>query len=462
MYRLTIENVGKIKSASVQLGGLTVLTGFNDIGKSTIGKVAWCLVETINQAKLKYLQETDELLRKIIGRGSFNIRNTTNKVTPELDLLINDIRENASFRHQFLSEENIENTIMFLKKILEILSKHPRMEVGGTRESSRKNFISQYDEEVQKVLNRVNDIHSVYNGEPSDIIYAGYFNDLINRVFRGQLVGSSNNTAEIIVFDETLDEAHLLDVKLSHQKGKTTSKINVFTSELLYNEVTFVDSPLLLNLRDLFTYRRAYEDSQRGRILGFPLYVDLVEKIERTKFDSEHPSILFWESIDNFSDITNKIAEIIKGKWQWSNRSNELVFSSQKSGKEYYPVNVSSGIKAFGVLQLLAEADLIRPDSLLILDEPESNLHPEWEVKFGELLVWLATQGIPIIVSTHSSYVLQAIYKYADRYGAEDLVSYYVGEMEEDGIGTVFTDVTDNVSEVFHKNSVAMQKLLLM
>ncbi len=36
--KLTLKNVGKVKEASIQLNGLTVIAGENDSGKSTIGK----------------------------------------------------------------------------------------------------------------------------------------------------------------------------------------------------------------------------------------------------------------------------------------------------------------------------------------------------------------------------------------------------------------------------------------
>ena len=41
--KLEIENIGKIREAEVELNGITVVAGANNSGKSTIGKVLYCV-----------------------------------------------------------------------------------------------------------------------------------------------------------------------------------------------------------------------------------------------------------------------------------------------------------------------------------------------------------------------------------------------------------------------------------
>ena len=38
---VTLENIGIIKEADIQLNGMTVITGYNDSGKSTLGKALY-------------------------------------------------------------------------------------------------------------------------------------------------------------------------------------------------------------------------------------------------------------------------------------------------------------------------------------------------------------------------------------------------------------------------------------
>ena len=63
--RIEIRNIGLIKEADIQLDGLTVITGMNDSGKSTVGKTLFSLYhgmnfyeQEINYAAIEYLFET--------------------------------------------------------------------------------------------------------------------------------------------------------------------------------------------------------------------------------------------------------------------------------------------------------------------------------------------------------------------------------------------------------------------
>ena len=40
---ISISNLAKIKDANVKINGLTVISGENDTGKSTVGKMLYCV-----------------------------------------------------------------------------------------------------------------------------------------------------------------------------------------------------------------------------------------------------------------------------------------------------------------------------------------------------------------------------------------------------------------------------------
>lgn len=52
---------------------------------------------------------------------------------------------------------------------------------------------------------------------------------------------------------------------------------------------------------------------------------------------------------------------------------------------------------------------LVRPGDVLIIEEPESNLHPAMQVEFTRQLAGLVRAGIRVIVTTHSEWVLQEL-----------------------------------------------------
>ena len=52
---------------------------------------------------------------------------------------------------------------------------------------------------------------------------------------------------------------------------------------------------------------------------------------------------------------------------------------------------------------------LIRPDNILIIEEPESHLHPAMQVQFTRQLAALVQEGVRVIVTTHSEWLLEEL-----------------------------------------------------
>ena len=55
--RLSLENIGIIEKADVEINGLTVIAGNNDSGKSTIGKIAYSLTKSFEDFEKNYEKE---------------------------------------------------------------------------------------------------------------------------------------------------------------------------------------------------------------------------------------------------------------------------------------------------------------------------------------------------------------------------------------------------------------------
>ncbi len=58
-------------------------------------------------------------------------------------------------------------------------------------------------------------------------------------------------------------------------------------------------------------------------------------------------------------------------------------------------------------------------NSLVIIDEPEMNLHPEAQVKLIEFLTIMANKGIKVLITTHSPYILDHLINLIEGYYSE-------------------------------------------
>lgn len=84
----------------------------------------------------------------------------------------------------------------------------------------------------------------------------------------------------------------------------------------------------------------------------------------------------------------------------------ELLFYPSQHGDVALDIAiVSSMVKELAPLVLYLRY-LAEPGDLLVIDEPEMNLHPEAQVKMIELLALLVQAGLHVLITTHSPYMV--------------------------------------------------------
>ncbi|MEG3931095.1 MULTISPECIES: AAA family ATPase [unclassified Microcoleus] len=99
--------------------------------------------------------------------------------------------------------------------------------------------------------------------------------------------------------------------------------------------------------------------------------------------------------------------EILQGKVGFETSSElrkELLFQPKESTKLEMPI-VSSMVKELAPLVLCLRY-LVEPNELLIIDEPEMNLHPAAQVEIAEFLAMLVNAGLHVLITTHSPYIV--------------------------------------------------------
>ena len=146
--------------------------------------------------------------------------------------------------------------------------------------------------------------------------------------------------------------------------------------------------------------------------------------------------------------ILKKVNSIIPG----SLISKNGILYYEGPNKQYLRVqNLATGSKMFSIIKNLIEKGEIDVNTLLILDEPESHLHPSWQNIFAEMIVLLVKElGVRILLATHSSNFLMALEGYSKKYDIEDKTNYYVPRTNKEELQVEYENVNGRTSVLYH------------
>jgi hypothetical protein len=110
-----------------------------------------------------------------------------------------------------------------------------------------------------------------------------------------------------------------------------------------------------------------------------------------------------------FCEVADKIEKTIQGKNKTNFKPTKLggkeIKINVKRGLDIDLYNASSSIKQLAPL-LLYLRYRAKENDLLIIDEPEMNLHPESQAKLLEVLGMLVNAGVNVLLTTHSPYFM--------------------------------------------------------
>ncbi len=117
----------------------------------------------------------------------------------------------------------------------------------------------------------------------------------------------------------------------------------------------------------------------------------------------------------NFHTIATKILkEIAQGKYRVGSLNNEIFFNPYQKKRDGKPIvemglhMAASTVKSMFGLWFFLEYQAKKGD-ILMIDEPELNMHPTNQRAIARILSQLVNQGIYVVVSTHSDYFVREI-----------------------------------------------------
>ena len=89
--------------------------------------------------------------------------------------------------------------------------------------------------------------------------------------------------------------------------------------------------------------------------------------------------------------------------------ANAVTLRTRTSGSMEFSRAIHTGDGLVQVLPIVVSALSAAEDSLLLIENPEANLHPAGQARMGEFLSDVAAAGVRVILETHSDHVLNGI-----------------------------------------------------
>ena len=420
--QIKLKNIGMLKEAELSLNSLTVIAGENDNGKSTIGKIVFCIIKAINRYKEDLQESKEHKLNEKFNNLFFFIRNL---------LVHNPILKNTDDIYFLIEDESdIDEKLLNLNKLIALFKNNTQID----------------EKTIQKIEKTLEEIYTIRN-EPENI--NKYIESALNKVFISEFDSS------ILLDGEDEGEITLLENKLELIKIKVTRENKIFLlsdiEPIQIKDATFIESPLILNNHDLLIKSQSGLNINKRNIerLGIPYTTlhtkDLFDKLKKISF-----SLFFADDFEE--NILREIQQIIDGNIIYDNQKRDFIYS--KGQKNISIKNTASGIKSFGILQLLLLNGVLNKNSILILDEPENHLHPIWQLKYAKLLVIFAKNGITTLIASHSPYMIEALKRYSDIEDLGEVTNFYLAEnsiiLPKDRLSDIFRTLEEPF-EIFRK-----------
>ena len=411
--KLSLKNIGKIETASVEINGITVIAGENNTGKSTVGRALFAVFNSFYNIQKQIESERVQNIENLID---MMYRNVTNRYTRRFDS--GEIAQKIVAQIYLYKDDTEAVKDIIVKTIL------------------------QYDENFEKHINDNSiDEYIVRIKDGLNVADLDIFKSVLEKKLDAEFAGEVNNiftdkTGEIVL---SIKDTNIIVTIEDNAVKSVVGKID------LHTQTVYIDDPFVI---DEVRYTYGIDNSSLDH-RGY-----LREKLNKENNANLIDEIIASNKLDN---IYRKISTVISGDIVKNKRSG-LGYQRKNIDKVLDVKNLSTGFKTFAILKTLLMNGTIEYNGTIILDEPEIHLHPEWQLLFAELIVLIQKEfGVHILLNTHSPYFLNAIEVYAVKYGINDRCKYYLASSQDD-ISTI-GDVTNNIELIYSKLARPLQEL---
>ena len=385
--KISLKNVGMLDEAEFEVGDLTIICGENNTGKTY---ATYSLYGFLNYLK-HYIGNIFEILRRNQEKISCteyssieisvdNFKSIALDIEKDLERIYNrnlfsvfagkgSDFSNSSFKSSFIQDfinKNNKEKIDFFSRSemfnIEITDNVFIFDCTKSKDKFNKDMIN--DTEFRKIN-----------------IAANVFLSLIQYSIFNPFILSTERTGASMFYKELdVNKNEILD-EISRAKERDIKKI---TTKLLLSRYSRYPEPV----KDNIYFIR-----------------DISEVIKADSY-------IVSEKIELHSKIIKLLQDIVGGKYIVSNESIEFVPGAKtrimKNHKKISIQRASSSVRSLLMLNYYV-LNVAQKGDILIIDEPELNLHPNNQILLGRLLTLLVNAGIKVFITTHSDYIVREI-----------------------------------------------------
>lgn len=421
---LTINNSDLIKDVNIDIGKINVVGGINGSGKTTVAKILYCFLKTLSEKGNRYLHK--EFVKEV---------NYFNKI--------------MNYERKEYFNENFKNTDSY-KNVLAEFKRAKRFFFKNNLDKTHFYPDLDYDEAYGVVFGKMELLIDLIEGKNNN------YSEILYLLMRDENVLSFNESGIIFKND-------------SFKFISNNTKDSYFDENFNIPDVFYMDTLSILDLKGdhiLFKEHIRHlkdslnEEPEWWKDFNSNLTIGTINQL------MEQPEVLTQSGMvipdkvkdlikngpkdlpDENRKIMSKIENIVKG--QYHDYDVDFGFKKKNSEEVSYTNTTPSGIKQIGVIQILLYKGKLKNGSFLIIDEPEVNLHPEWQFKFAQILVLLAKElNITLYLNSHSPMFIEAMEVLTQYYDLEDETNFYLADLDE-GSRFNFTKLDyDNLYELY-------------
>jgi predicted ATPase len=98
--------------------------------------------------------------------------------------------------------------------------------------------------------------------------------------------------------------------------------------------------------------------------------------------------------------------------------------------------------------------------TLLIIDEPESNLHPQWIIEYARIIVMLNKElGVKFFIATHNPDMVSAIRYISEKEGVLENVNFYLAEKSSEKFKFNYKFLNKEIDPIFESFNIAIERI---